>query len=66
MTRGALVLLGLAALASALVLLRVRRDARRWIEADADEHAGTVPMTWPGATAVYYVNPATGVVVSAN
>lgn len=57
-------ILALLALAGAVVVIRIRRDARVW---EADEHEATVPMTWSVPTGTtYYYNPRTGVLVSAN
>lgn len=71
-------ILALLALAGAVVVLRIRHDARVW---QPDEHEATVPMTWVsldgvrygvsfdggrGNSATYLYNPRTGVLVSAN
>lgn len=58
-------ILALLALAAVAIALRIRHDARTWVE--ADEHEAGVPMTWsvPTGTTFYY-NPRTGVLVSAN
>ena len=56
-------ILALLALAGAVVVLRIRRDARVW---EVDEHEATVPMTYTGRSATYLYDARTGVLTSYN
>ena len=60
-------ILALLALVGAVVVLRIRRDARVW---EVDEHEATVPMTWSldpaNAITIRYLVGPTGVRSSMN